>query len=438
MGINNQKVINAWCMYDWANSVYSLVITSTIFPVYYNSVTKTGIGNDLVSFFGWQVPNTVLYSYSLSFSFLLIAILSPPLSGIADYGGKRKSFMKFFTYIGGASCILLYFFKGVHVEYGIILSILASTGYSGGLVFYNSYLPVIASEDKYDIVSAKGFSLGYIGGVILLLINLVMISKPDWFGFTDPSAPARVSFLMVGVWWIAFAQIPFHYLPRNQGQKRGDRSIIIKGYQELNKVLKSLKELPVLKRFLVSFFFYNTGVQTVMYLSATFGDKALNLDGDKLILTVLIIQLVAIAGSYIFAGISKRRGNKHALIIMVFIWILICLAAYFIRTEYHFYALAFVVGLVMGGIQAISRSTYSKLIPVNTIDHTSYFSFYDVTEKVSIVVGTFSYGFIEQITGNMRNSALSLVLFFLVGLGFLLLIRIPMPVSGKAGAKASR
>ena len=422
---NKKKVQNGWAMYDWANSVYSLVITSTIFPVYYNSVTKAADGGDLVNFFGFEMINTVLYSYSISFSFLIIALISPLLSGIADSTGKKLSFMKFFAYLGSISCIGLYFFDGDNLEFGIIASVLASIGYAGSIVFYNAYLPEISEESEYDFLSAKGFALGYIGSVILLVLNLLMIQFPSVFMLPDDGVAARLSFLITGVWWAGFAQLTFRVLPKNPFGKNVTKEILAKGYMEIREVFLEVRKIGVMNKFLASFFFYSMGVQTVMYLAASFGDKELGLPGDQLILTILIIQFVGIGGSYLFAFISKKFGNKLSLVIMVIIWVFICGAAYFVYDVYEFFALAFVVGLVMGGIQSLSRSTYSKLIPRNTTDHASYFSFYDVTEKLAIVLGTFSYGIIEQLTGSMRNSSLSLGIFFLVGLGFLLLVTIP-------------
>ncbi|WP_194776287.1 MFS transporter [Pararhodonellum marinum] len=424
---SKKKVQTAWAMYDWANSVYSLVITSTIFPVYFNSVTKSVTENDVVSFFGFQIVNTVLYSYSISFSFLVVALISPLLSGMADSGGKKLLFMKLFAYLGSLACIGLFFFDGSNLEYGIMCSILASIGYAGSIVFYNAFLPEIADESEYDFLSARGFALGYIGSVILLVANLLMIEFPGYFGLSDGSQAARWSFLITGIWWAAFSQIPFKYLPDNPYKKKVSKSLLLKGYKEIRSVFREVRSQKVMNRFLAAFLFYSMGVQTVMYLAATFGDKELGLPGDKLILTILIIQLVAIIGSYLFAYISKVHGNRLSLLIMVFIWIVICVGAYFVYHEYQFYALAFVVGMVMGGIQSQSRSTYSKLIPTETTDHASYFSFYDVTEKIAIVIGTFSYGLIEQITGNMRNSSLFLGLFFVVGIGFLILVKIPKP-----------
>jgi UMF1 family MFS transporter len=423
--LNNKKTINAWCMYDWANSVYSLVITTTIFPIYYSSVTENAFGGQIVRFFGFEISNTVLYSYSLSFSFLIIALLSPLLSGIADYSGKRKAFMKFFTYLGSFSCIMLFFFTGENIELGIIFAVLASVGFAGGIVFYNAYLPAISTPENYDIVSAKGYSMGYAGSVLLLIFNLVTISNPALIGLSDESSASRLSFVLVGLWWIGFAQITFYHLPKDQTSSQRVSELLKKGYHEISMVFRSLKSLTSTKRFLYSFFFYNMGVQTVIYLAALFGADELNLPANDLILTILIIQIVAILGSYTFARLSKWKGNKLSLMIMVIIWMAVCVYAFFLHTATQFYILGFIVGLVMGGIQSLSRASFAKLIPANTKDHTSYFSFYDVLEKLSIVLGTLVYGLIEHLTGSMRNSTLALSLFFIIGLIFLIFTKIP-------------
>ncbi len=426
---NQPSVLRAWTFYDWANSVYSLAITSAIFPVYYNSVTREAFGGDLAEVFGFRLQNTVAYSYALSLSFLLVAIASPLLSGVADYGGLKKRMMKVFTYVGSLACAGLFFFRGNNIEYGLICSLFASIGFAGSLVFYNAFLPEIATYDRFDKLSAQGFAMGYIGSVVHLIICLAMVLNPLWFGLAGSGEASRFSFLLVGIWWVAFAQIPFRRLPGGPldvtAKKEGIGFYLKKGFHELQLVFKALKHQPPAKRFLVSFFFYNTGVQTVMYLAALFGEKELNLGTAELIGTILGIQLVAIGGAHLFAFISKVKGNKYSLMIMLFIWIGICTGAYFVRTSYQFYVLAIVVGLVMGGIQSLSRSTYSKLIPAASNDTASYFSFYDVTEKVSIVLGTFSYGLVEQLTGSMRGSSLAMGCFFVVGI--LCLSRFSLP-----------
>ena len=414
--LNNKKIIRAWCMYDWANSVYSLVITSAIFPVYYQAVTTQPDGTDQVNFFGLTIVNSVLYSYTLSFSFLLITPLLPILSGIADYRNNKKSFLKFFAYLGGISCIGLFFFNRNNLEWGILCSLLASIGYAGSLVFYDAFLPEIVTADRYDKTSARGYSMGYYGGVVLLIINLIIIQFWNELNFPDEGTAVRFSFLTVGLWWIGFAQYTFHYLPESVNPKMVSDKVFFKGYTELRKVLFNLRQMPNLKKYLLAYFFFNMGVQTVMYLAASFGSKELKLKDSNLILTVLLIQLVASAGAFGFARLSSLKGNKFSLMVMILIWIGNCVGAYFVTTAEGFYLLAFVVGIVMGGIQSLSRATYSKLIPADSKDHASYFSFFDVTFNLSIVCGTFSSGLGVHLSGSMRNSTLALTAFFIIGI----------------------
>jgi UMF1 family MFS transporter len=414
---NDKSTIKAWAMFDWANSAYNLVITSTIFPAYYTIITLTEEYGDQVSFFGFSFINTALANYSLAFSYLIMVILLPIFSSIADYKGNKKTMMKVFTYIGGIACMGLYFFKLETLEWGIICSSLAAMGYIGGVLFNNSYLPEIASIDQQDSVSAKGFAYGYIGSVVLQLICFLFVLKPEWFGIDDASFPARLSFLLVGVWWILFSQISFRKLPNKvKNQNRLNHHIIKKGFSELNKVWVEIKSLPTLKGFLLAFFFYAMGVQTIMLVAAAFGEKILHLGASKLIITILLIQIVAIAGAYLMSWLASKIGNIKVLIIVVTLWILICVSAYFISNEIQFYVLAMFVGLVMGGTQSISRSTFSKLIPIKTEENASFFSFYDVTEKLAIVIGLFTFGFIEELTHNIRLSALFLTVFFSIGL----------------------
>ncbi len=408
---NDKKIVNAWALFDWANSAYALVISTAIFPVYFIKFTP-----DIIDILGMQLTNSSLYSYAVAFSYIIIAFLSPLLSGIADYSGKKKFFLKTFTLIGSISCLTLYFFKGEpQLWLGTSAFILATIGFAGGIVFYNAYLPLIVTEDRYDRVSAKGFAMGYLGSVILLVAILVMIQRPEWFGINDPQLPARIGFLLVGVWWLGFAQITFKYLPEDAKAKFSSKTFS-KGYEEIKSVFHKLKSQPWLKRFLLSFFFYSAGVQTVIYLATVFAEKELEFASSELILLVLILQLVAIGGAYLFAYISKITSNKISLSIMLIIWIVICVGAFFTYGKLLFYLLAGMVGMVMGGIQSLSRSTYSKMLEDKESDTTSYFSFYDVLYKVAIVAGTFLFGLVDNITGNMRYSILVLAVFFIVGI----------------------
>ncbi|MGZ3898424.1 MAG: MFS transporter, partial [Flavisolibacter sp.] len=410
-----KKVINAWAMYDWANSAYSLIITSAIFPAYY-----TAIAPEQVRFIGRVYNRASLASYTVSFSFLVIAFLSPILSSIADYKGNKKSFMQFFCYLGSAACIGLTFMTADNIPFGIFCSIMGSIGFCGSIVFYNAYLPEIAAEEDQDRVSAKGFALGYVGSVLLMILCLGFIMANDSLHLGWGSWPARLSFLAVGLWWSGFAQITFRNMPPSvPSRQHPEHNILVNGFYELRKVWRQLQHHPITKRFLRSFFFYNMGVQTVMYLATYFASQEIQLKSSELIVTVLIIQLVAILGATLFARLSQRTSNIFTLGIIILIWIGICIFAYFVHTAGEFYFLATCVGLVMGGIQSMSRSTYSKLLPA-TKDTASYFSFYDVCDKIGTVIGTLSFGYVAEFFGGMRNSVLALMSFFFVG-GILLL-----------------
>lgn len=416
----SKKVINGWAMYDWANSVYNLVITTTFFPIYFTEISKAEPFNGTVTFLGRSFVNTALYNYALAAAYLLVAFTLPILSSIADFKGNKKRFMQVFCFVGALACSCLYFFDKDHFSMGVIFMMIAAYGFYGSLVFYNSYLPEIASEKDRDRVSARGFSFGYVGSVIMQLVGFALVMFWDKIPFLkDEGNAVRLTFLLVGIWWFGFAQIPFRRLPPGIASGNSEnKNVFTGGFLELKKVFKQLIHLPVLKRFLVACFFYNMGVQTVMLAATNFGSKVLNLPSTKLILTVVIIQLVAIIGAFVMSRLSGKYGNLPVLIGVVIFWIFICIAGYMMQTEYHFYALAVAVGLVMGGIQSLSRSTYSKLMPV-TRDTASFFSFYDVTEKIAIVIGLSLFGYIEELTGSMRNSVLALIVFFALGLVFL-------------------
>ena len=442
--IGDKKLIGAWAFYDWANSVYSLVISTAVFPLFYSAITE----GKTVVFLGmkWDHADT-LYSYALSFSFLVVAFMSPILSAIADYTGNKLKFMKFFCWLGGLSVMSMYFFEDLNTAWiGIVCTILASIGFWSSIVFYNSYLPEVAHPEQQDAISAKGFIYGYIGSIILLIFCLAMILAPNTFGFdlsisdtvlangseaeinnalenakNAASLKAmRISFVMVGLWWIGFAQITFKKLPNNSFNRKPEKNFIWKGFKELKKVWIELKEYPTLKNFLIAFFLLSVGVQTIILLATIFGSIELGLGTTNLIVTVLLIQFVAILGAYVFSKVSKKYGNFKAIKITLVIWILVCLAAFMLEkelpnVEYYFYALGGLLGLVLGAIQSLTRSTYSKLLP-KTQENATYFSFYDVTEKIAIVLGTFVFGFLIYLTGSMQWSVLSLGLFFIASL----------------------
>ncbi|WP_276503138.1 MFS transporter [Terrimonas pollutisoli] len=434
-----KKVVNGWAMYDWANSAYNLVITSTIFPAYFEAVTGDGIEattQDTITLFGREFVNTSLYNYALAFAFLLVAIISPLLSSIADYKGNKKNFMNFFLTMGSIACASLFFFGRSTLTMGLISLVVACVGFWGSLVYYNSFLPEIAAPQDRDRISAKGFAYGYVGSVLLQIICFVFVFKPELIGGNkETSIQYQLCFLLVGIWWWGFGQFSLSRLPKSEPAGTGDLThhIIAKGYKELQKVWREVWQLPVLRRYLLSFFFYNMGVQTVMLAATLYGKSELEIPTTNLIIAILIIQLIAIPGAFAISKLSEKIGNFQALMIVIAFWIGICLSGYMIPKKgiMEFYLLATVVGFVMGGIQSLSRSTYSKLMP-ETKDTASFFSFYDVTEKVAIVIGMFSFGYINEFTGSQRSSVLALMIFFVIGLLLLL-----YTISTKNGSKAA-
>lgn len=427
----SKKLLNAWAFYDWANSVYSLVIASAIFPIFYGGLFRIA-EIDKVAVFGGEIARAPLISYVTSAAFLFIALITPLLSGIADYMGNKRIFMKFFCYLGGLSCMGLYWFSLEHIYLGLCFYFFGLVGFWVSFAINNSYLPDIAFPEQQDRISAKGFSMGYIGSVLLLLFNLAMVLNPAAFGIeSDAGELAEIkamkySFLSVGVWWIVFSQYTFYHLPKGF-KKVGDRkNIILNGFKELKGVWHQLGDELRLKRYLGAFFVYSMAVQTVMLIATYFGEEEIKWgsDGERttgLIVSILVIQIVAILGATLTARASSVFGNIQTLIFINILWVFICIYAYFIVSPMDFYIAAGCVGLVMGGIQALSRSTYSKFMP-ETPDTTSFFSFYDVAEKIGIVIGTFLYGFVAQFTGSMRHATIFLGLFFIIGV--LLLTRV--------------
>ena len=420
----DKKVLNAWAFYDWANSVYALVISSSIFPLFYGALFRLE-DKESASFFGVDTPSESIISYVTAIGFLIIAFISPLLSGVADYLGNKKFFLKLFCFVGSISCMMLYFFDLNNLYISLFFYMMALIGFWGSLVFYNSYLPDIAYPEQQDAISAKGYSLGYIGSVILLIINLAMVMKSELFGFDGPMQAMKFSFVLVGIWWLGFSQISYRLLPNFRNSNKISTQAFFSGFKELKLIFKELKQYPVLKGYLGAFFVYSMAVQTVMIIAAYFGEKEVQWQDDDqrqmgLIVSILLIQLIAVVGAILTSKLSKRIGNINALIVINTAWIFICICAYFVEKPKEFYIVAAMVGLVMGGIQSLSRSTYSKLLP-ETKDTTSFFSFYDVTEKIGIVIGMLVYGVVAQITGKMQNAILFLVVFFAIGI--ILLIR---------------
>jgi UMF1 family MFS transporter len=419
---NDKRTIWGWLMYDWANSVYVLSITSAIFPAYYNTVTKVN-GNTIVEVMGMKFQNTGIYSINLGLAFGIVALISPIVSSVADYSGNHRAFMRFFCYMGALGCMGLFLFDSKQdVHWGLFCTLIATVGYAGSIVFYNSYLPALVTDDRLDKTSAKGFSFGYLGSTLLLLISLALIMNAKKLGVEDSTFMPRLAFLMTGLWWFGFAHISFARLPKGIYEKRQTEHYLLNGYLELLKVWKYIKQEKLLRNYLFSFFFFIMGVQTVMFMAASFGEKEVGLKITQLIITMLLLQILGIIGAHFFAWISKKLDNFKALTIAITAWILICIGAHFIKTPFHFYTAAFFIGLVMGGIQALSRATYSKLIP-KTGNNAGYFSFYDVCEKLAMMCGLVMWGYLDDLTGSMRSAIFALFGWFVIGLVLMLWVQ---------------
>lgn len=414
-----EKIKWGWTMYDWANNVYSLIITTAIFPIYYISQTTTkdadGNTSDIVSFFGIELINTQLYSYILAASFLFVIILSPLLSGMADFAGKKKLFMRIFTYGGSAGCFALYWFNPDHLELSLFPFFIASLGFWGSIGFYNAFLPEIAPREEHDKLSARGYAMGYWSSIIILVICAGMI-------IIGGSQLTTLSFILVGLWWFGFSHITFNALPKNEIKERPEGNILFQGFRELGGVAKELKSQTHLKRYLFSFFFMSMAIQTIMQMASSFGSKEVGLSNNELIITIFVVNLLAIPGAFGVSALSKRIGNIRALITCVIGWAFLCYYAYaFADTKMGFYGAAGFIGFLMGGTQSLNRASYSKFLP-DTKDHASYFSFYEVIEKGGLIIGMFGWGFIEGLTGTMRNSVLWMTSLFIISLITLLWI----------------
>ena len=421
----DKKLLNAWAFYDWANSVYTLVIASAIFPIFYELIFKER-GNNVVFVFGYEIKDTAMITFVTALAFLIVAFISPFLSGIADYIGNKKAFMRFFCYLGGLSCISLYWFNLENLFISYMVYLLGLIGFWASLVFYNSYLPDIAYPEQQDKVSARGFSMGYIGSTILLIINLAMVMSAT--NDAERLECMKYSFIMVGIWWIGFSHVTYYYLPKGTSTgHKVTKAVLFDGFKELKIVWKQLQQNIVLKRYLSSYFVFIMAVQTMMLVATYFGATEINWETPSqkttgLIICILVIQIVAVLGAFLTSRASGKFGNINTLIFLNSFWAILCVFAYFVTEPNEFYIVAGFVGLVMGGIQSLARSTYSKLLP-ETDDTASYFSFYDVTEKIGIVIGMSIYGIIDQVTGSMRNSSVFLAIFFVIGI--ILLLRIP-------------
>ena len=410
---SDSKIQWGWAMYDWANSAYSLVISTAIFPIYYAAVMD-GAGKIEFPFFGSNISTTAAYTFVVAAAFLTISLITPYLSALSEVSGRKKSFMRVFIYCGSIACSGMFFFTESYMWWGLLSPYLASLCFSGSLVFYNSYLPEIAQIEDQDSLSARGFALGYLGSSLVLILSLVFIQNPDWLGTNDVALVTRLSFVFVGIWWLLWGEFSLYRLPSGVSiLMEKNKGYVIESYRRLFLIVKEFKKIAGLNRYLLGFFFASAGVQTVILIASLFGTKVLGLDSSSLIMTILLIQFVAILGAWSFAKLSDRFGNIRSLISACLLWIVICILAFFVNSPLQFYLLGSAVGLVQGGLQSLGRSTFSKMLPTEH-EHVTYFSFFDIAEKLATVLGMVAVGWVETVTGNLRLSPLVLSIFFMI------------------------
>lgn len=415
---SNKKTIFGWLAYTWANSPYSLAIITAIFPSYYSQVSKEAavrIENNIsiVNFLGFETSSVSLFSYAVSLSYLVITLTSPLIGAISDYTGNKKIFMWLFSTLGSLACLLLYFFDKSNYNLGVFAFSLGAICFSFCHIFTDSLLPEITTPENYSKLSAKGFIAGYMGSVLHLIISLTLIINYQFFGFQNEIAPVKRSFILVGIWWFGFSQITFFTYKNNLKEVSKFDSVIKNSFENLYNAYIEVKKTDIIKWFLVSYFFYNMGVQTSIYMSSLFATEEVHLKSSELIITILLIQFVAILGTYVLTKISKNRSYSKILIFSTLFWIGLCFYAYFVKTSFQFYLLSVGVGLIMGSVQSLSRGVFSTLISDKN-EKATFFSFYSIVDKASIIIALFIYGLVNQLTHSMRTSIFCIIFFFIL------------------------
>ncbi|MGP4082358.1 MFS transporter [Pseudalkalibacillus sp. R45] len=400
-----KKEIYSWTMYDWANSAFATTIMAAVLPIFYYDVAAKNID---------KTTATAYWGYSQSIAVLIVALLAPILGAIADHSNSKMKFLRFFAYMGILASILLAFVGEGDYILASILLIAGTIGFSGGNVFYDGFLPEIASKDEIDRVSARGYAFGYIGGGLLLLINLMMIMNPSWFFIPNTLLATQISFASVGVWWFIFSIPMFRNIKEVKHEQPQIKGAYVKiGFKRVLTTFKEIRQFKQLLLFLVAFWLFNDGISTIIKMATIYG-RDIGIGSNDLIAALLITQFVGIPFAFLFGYLAKRLQAKRALYIALWTYVVIVLLGYFMETAAHFYALAVMVGFVQGGAQALSRSIFGSMVPENR--HAEFYGFYGISAKFSAIFGPFVFGIVGQLTGSTRLGIVSLIIFFLVGI----------------------
>jgi len=401
----NKKQVYSWVMYDWANSAFATTVLAAVLPIFYSDVAAKGLSNNLA---------TSYWGYTQAIAMLIIAFLSPVLGAMADYSDSKRSFLKFFALLGIAGTGLLYFVNEGDYLVASLFFIFGSIGFSGSNIFYDSYLPIITDKKKIDYISSLGYAAGYLGGGLLLLINMMMILKPNLFGISSSLLATKLTFVTVAIWWLVFSIPAFKYLPQREDKiniKIIENAKI--GFKRIGKTFRNIQKYKELFKFLIAFWIYNDGIGTIIRMATIYG-REVGIGQSDLIGALLLTQFIGIPFSLVFGKLGERIGTKKAIYISLMIYLIITIRGYFLDSAMDFWILAGMVGLVQGGAQALSRSLYGSMIPENK--SAEFYGFFGVSSKFAAITGPFVFALVGQLTGSSRLGIISVASFFILGI----------------------
>ena len=404
----NKRAVWSWAFYDWANSAYSTTVMAGFFPLFFKEY--------------WADPHnpsqsTFYLGMANSIASMVVAALAPLLGSVADQGSAKKKFLTFFAFLGVIMTGGLWMVAQGNWQMAVLFYVIATIGFSSGIVFYDALLPGLASEERVDAVSSLGFGIGYLGGGLLFLVNVFMYLKPEIFGIPDGATAIKLSFLSVAVWWAVFTIPLILFVPEPKNYVNIDFNNAIRmGWVQLVQTFKEIRNMKVVGTFLLAYWFYIDGVDTIIRMAVDYG-MSLNFPGESLIIALLIVQFVAFPAALIYGWLASKIGAKTGIMVGIIAYSFITLLGYFMTEAWHFYVLAILIGLFMGGIQALSRSLYTRIIPPDK--SAEFFGFYNMLGKFAAIIGPALMGTIALVTGSARLSILSILLLFILGAFFL-------------------
>jgi UMF1 family MFS transporter len=402
----NKKVIYSWVLYDWANSAFATTILAAVLPIYYNDVAAANLADNIA---------TSYWGYTQSIAMLIIALITPILGAVADYSKSKKIFMKLFVILGVTGTGLLFFIIEGRYLLASVFFIVANIGFSGGNIFYDSFLPIITNKDKIDYISSLGYSAGYLGGGLLLLLNLIMIMKPELLGISNTLMATRLAFVTVAIWWFIFSIPAFLNLPESRiGLGKFTLIPYVKqGFSRVANTFRNIRKYKELWKFLIAFWVYNDGIGTIIRMATIYG-REVGIGQNDLIGALLLTQIVGIPFTLIFGKLAGKIGAKKGIYLALSVYLVITVLGYNLDSAIEFWILAGLVGTVQGGAQALSRSLYGTLVPNEK--SAEFYGFYGISSKFAAITGPFVFALVGQLTGSSRFGILAVASFFILGM----------------------